>query len=116
MSAVSRWVARRSDGVFLRGGYWEPTIDPVVEVLVLFSDSNPNPDVRLERWDGDKGKRPATAPEIAAYDATVLDAQADSDLNLKAFRALAQATFELKTTAFTQPQFVARIRQIYKNL
>lgn len=67
--AVSTWVYRKSDGQYLRGGFYDPTFDPAIEATEQFQDADPHPDVRLQRG---PGRRPATAPEIAAYD----DAQA----------------------------------------
>jgi hypothetical protein len=50
-------------------------------------------------------------------DAAWVDEQADRAVNeSKAFRALARATFELKTNAWTLLQFSDRIKAIYKTL
>lgn len=112
---VANWVYRISDGVFIQGGYFDPTFDPTTHGVVRLPEGV-SPNVRLERWDGDKGKRAATPAEIAAYDTDRVDAEADASLNTKAMRALAQATFELKTTAWTAQQFKDRIRAIFKSL
>lgn len=58
-----------------------------------------------------------TQAEIDAYDAAQLAAHVDAAIDgQKALRALAEATFELKTTNWTRPQFLARIKAIYRTL
>lgn len=45
------------------------------------------------------------------------DAAKDREMDgLKAIRALADATFELKTNAWTKAQFLARVKAIYRGL
>lgn len=67
-------------------------------------------------------QRDAGAAAIAAYDPTLVDTawendKGDADLdNNKAFRALARATFELKSNAWTLVQYTDRIKAIYRSL
>ena len=59
-------------------------------------------------------------PIIDSFDANdpaYVTAEQDAEIDgLKALRALAQATFELKSNAWTQAQFLARIKAIYRAL
>ena len=78
---MAKWLVRAADGMILSGGPFEPTIpslgagtsddpyrpDPVYTVLILPDDVEVSR--RLDRYDGNGGVRPATADEIAAYDA-----------------------------------------------
>lgn len=64
--AISTWVYRTSDNVFLRGGFYDPEHDPAVEGIVKFLDADPHPDVVLDRFDAVTGKRRATAAEVLA--------------------------------------------------
>ena len=52
-------------------------------------------------------------PSDPAHATAEKDAEID---NLKPFRALAEATFELKTNAWTKAQFLARVKAIYRGL
>ena len=61
-----KWIYRLSDNTFLYGGPTDPAFNAGVEGLVVLP-RNPKP--RLERYDGAGGIRPATAQEIADYDA-----------------------------------------------
>ena len=74
-SPTTRWVARVSDGAWVLAGYGDPTrvtSDPDY-IYVDVIGTTPNP--RLERYaPALSGKRRlATAAEIAAYDAYVLE-------------------------------------------
>lgn len=63
-----------------------PEYDPAQEVLVEVPG---DVDHRTERWDGASGVRPATAQEIADYDAEQLDAEALAQVDgQKAIKAL----------------------------
>ena len=88
LAAEARYVYRQSDGMFLRGGYYDVEPDPATEGVVSLGERHPDP--RLERADpaSPTKTRPATAPEIAAYDAerTDTEAQATADRN-KALKA-----------------------------
>lgn len=63
-------VYRLSDGQFTRGWPSNPPFDPATEAQQEYPD-NQRPDMRLERFDAssEPKKRPATAQEIAAFDA-----------------------------------------------
>lgn len=52
-------------------------------------------------------------PNAPAYVTAEKDAEIDG---LKALRALAEATFELKTNPWTKAQFLARVKAIYRAL
>lgn len=107
--SISTWVYRKNDGQFLRGGFYDPPFDPSVEDVVLFQDADPHPDPRLQRFDATLGKRPATAPEVAAYDAAQLDATAaggvDTDRIIRA--AMIAALWQATGTQPTAPQVAA---------
>lgn len=114
MSFENRWVYRLSDTLFLRGGFSDPVFDQATEGVVVLPDER-FPDPVRERCDpaAPSRRRPATAQEIAAIE----DARKDADIDQqKALRALAQATFELKTTDWTAQQFRDRIKAIYRSL
>lgn len=82
----ARWVYRLADGLFLRGGYYDPDVNPG-EGLVSLGERHPDP--RLERFDPVTKTRAATAPEIAAYDAALVDRDATASVDTdKALRAL----------------------------
>jgi hypothetical protein len=104
------WVYRTTDSVFLRDRGTEDLKPDEAEV-----ELDSVPDVVRERFE-------ATAPNkrrlaIATEAASVTDVQRDSEIdNMKAFQALARATHELKTNAWTLAQFGARIKQIYRGL
>jgi hypothetical protein len=66
------WVYALSTGTFLYGGPYEAPFDPVTQGVLLV-DRHPKP--RLERYNGAGGIRPATAQEIADYDAAALIAR-----------------------------------------
>lgn len=78
---VARWLYRKSDGVFLQGGFYDVPIPLIGGVpdpaygIAEFGDAD-QPDPRLHRYDPATGKRLATAPELAA--------QADADLTTQA--------------------------------
>ena len=100
-----------------------PIFDPVAQVLIQLSDY---PDVRLQRWDGAIGVRAATSAETTAYDAAVLDAQAQTRVVDKLIQAiliyLVQRLNELRTqpitafTALTAQNVKDGIVAIYKTL
>lgn len=62
----------------------------------------------------------AAQPTIDAFnpnDPAHVTAEKDAEIDgLKAIRALAEATFELKTTAFTKAAFLQRVKAIYRGL
>ena len=62
----------------------------------------------------------AAQPTIDAFDPNdpaYLTAERDAEIDsLLAMRALAEATYELKTTSWTKAQFIARIKAIYRTL
>lgn len=62
----------------------------------------------------------AAQPIIDAFnpnDPAHVTAEKDAEIeNLKPFRALAKATHELKTNAWTFPQYWDRVRAIYRGL
>ena len=62
----------------------------------------------------------AAQPIIDAFnpnDPAHVIAQKDAEIDgLKALRALAEATFELKTNTWTKAQFLARVKAIYRGL
>jgi hypothetical protein len=64
-------VFRRADGRFIDALPFgeQRALDPGVYAII---DLAGVPDARLQRWDGDKGLRVATAGEIAAYDASLV--------------------------------------------
>jgi hypothetical protein len=70
------FVARRSDGVFLRQVGAERAHDPETEVVIECDPLDP-PDLVTERWDGETGWRPITAQELAAADAAWRNRVAD---------------------------------------
>jgi hypothetical protein len=78
--AISKWVYTLATGQFTRGGFYDPPFDSATEGVVGFPDADPMPDVRLQRFDAERGKRPATADEIAAFDQSRLDAQATGEI------------------------------------
>jgi hypothetical protein len=68
-------------GLIIEGGYFTPVCDPAVEGFVsLVDDSSAHPDPRTVRASV-AGFRPATATEIAAFDAASADAQAQNDID-----------------------------------
>lgn len=79
--ANSKWIYRKVDSVFLRGGFYDPPFDALVEGLVEFPDADPHPDPRLNRFDPVVGKRLATADELLAYDAAIVAASATRDID-----------------------------------
>ena len=62
----------------------------------------------------------AAQPTIDAFnpnDPAHATAEKDAEIDgLKALRALAEATFELKSQAWTKAQFLARVKAIYRSL
>lgn len=112
-----KWVVRKADNVFLRGGAISVDVsDPAVEMLVGLPDGS-FPDITQERYDetSPTGRRPLTPAELAAS----IDAQKDAEIdNNKLTQAVARATWEQLPTA-TRPTLLAffgRIKQIYKGL
>jgi|SRR5438128_2256530 len=97
---------RKSDGLFLGATRYDPmSLDATTEVQIVVPDF---PDPRLQRWDGSQGLRAATAQELAAYDATKVDTEAQGQVDDKVLRAvlayLVQRLNELRTqptTAFS---------------
>jgi hypothetical protein len=68
---------RLSDSVFLCSWTTKPDYDPATEGIQEFPE-HLRPDLRSERHDAESrtGKRPATAEELAAYEAAKLDERA----------------------------------------
>jgi hypothetical protein len=78
--AISLWVYRRSDGQFLRGGFYVPTFDLATDGVAEMPADAPHPDPRTQRWDSiASAVRNATAQEIAAYDTAQRQVAADRD-------------------------------------
>jgi hypothetical protein len=84
---VMRWLYRKSDGVFLSGGFFDvqlPTIgDPAVPDtanygIAEFGDAD-TPDIKLHRYDAVLGKRLATAQELTDATTSALSATAQTD-------------------------------------
>lgn len=67
------WVYSLTTQEFLSGGPFAPTYNANQEGIVRLT-RHPRP--RIERYDGAGGIRPATAQEIADYDAAQVDGQA----------------------------------------
>lgn len=113
---ASRWVFRNSDGLWMVHGLGDAALihaEPQNYSEVLL-DQNACPDPRLTRGQADPPYiRAATAPEQAAVESLRTDTEID---NLKALQALARATFELKSNAWTLAQFRDRMKQIYRAL
>lgn len=117
MTREHHWTYDQTTRQFLRGGPWPYDPRPLRpgEAIIVLIDHAPDP--RTERCDPDTAStRAAAAAEIAAYDLAVADQEATRELGLKALRALAQATYELKSNAWTATQFRDRIKAIYKTL
>lgn len=116
--AVSRWVYRKADGVFLFGGFYDAQPLDASAGVVEFSDADPHPDPRLQRFDAALGKRPATPQEIADYDAARKDAAAVDDVDdNKALSALARVTHKyLPAGKPTLAAFAAEVKALYKTL
>lgn len=76
--ATSKWVYRKSDGQYLRGGFYEPEFDPATEGVDEFPDHDPHPDLRLEKGPGRIKRSPS---EIAIYDAQRSDSEASATIN-----------------------------------
>lgn len=58
-----------------------------------------------------------TIDTVDLNDPVLIRAEQNAEIDgLKALRALAQATYELKSQAWTQAQFVDRIKAIYRSL
>ncbi|MDJ0948869.1 MAG: hypothetical protein QNJ94_08105 [Alphaproteobacteria bacterium] len=73
------------------------------------------PDRRTERWDGADGVRPATAQELADFDAAELDDQARQELDeTKALRAMVMWTAD--KLGIPRAQARDEIKAIYKSL
>lgn len=76
--AISKWVYRLSDGIFVRGGSYDASYNPNVEGLVEFSEIDPHPNVILHRFDAVLGKRLATPQELTDAKNVIVDAQAQT--------------------------------------
>jgi hypothetical protein len=67
MVAIAKWIYRKSDGRFMRGGFVDPgVIDTNVYGVADFNDAN-QPSA-LDVFDANTGKRPMTPAEVAAFD------------------------------------------------
>lgn len=75
-----KWTYELATGRFVCGGPYDPPCDPATQGIERYRE---NPDPRTERYDATapNKKRPATAEEIAAYDAAQKDAEADALVN-----------------------------------
>lgn len=84
-----RWAYNVADGLLVCGGPYYPPVDPLTQAVEVY-DSNPDP--RTERWDGTSPtkKRPATAQEIAAFDAAAVEAVAADAVADKRLIAVAE--------------------------
>ncbi len=78
---MNNWVYRLADGMFLYGGFYEPTFDPLTQGVVTLPDER-MPDRELEMFDaGSPTKRRArTADERAAAQAAMLNAKLEEAL------------------------------------
>ena len=120
------YVYRLSDGLFLYGGSTTPTHDPATQGVVKLAV---HPNRATDRYDpsSETQIRPATVPEIAAYDAEQKDAAAQAVID-RDQRVLALAEYlrqELNTVRAALPtplpnitrlQALAAIRTIWKSL
>jgi hypothetical protein len=111
--AISRWVYRLVDGLYLHGGFYvaPPDYDPAVEGLDEFQDADLQPDRRLHRG---PGRRLATPVEIAAYDDAQANAYLDGDAVGKDVRAALLVIADLH--GLTLAQIKARYRAAWKSL
>jgi len=104
---TSHYVYRKSDGRFLGGGFYDvqpplkeglpdpeghPTQVPDYDLYGVAEFNETHPDPRMERFDATLGKRPATAQEIAAYDADQLNRDAALTWDSVSGRAIRAAT------------------------
>lgn len=88
---VAKYLYRKSDGVFLGGGFYDPPLtDPVNFGIAEFPDAD-QPNLKRHRFDPTTGKRLATAQELA-------DA-AEADLTERSQRTSRQKDI-LATVAF----------------
>jgi hypothetical protein len=115
--ATSKWVYDRVTQQFLYGGFYEPTCDPLTQGIAVCGETHPDP--RLERYDAVVMRRPATTAEIAAFDATRADVQADVEVT-KALKAigfvLLQRILGHVPTALERQQLMAEVKAAYKAL
>lgn len=118
--SIYKWVVRNSDGQFcLRSGP-DPSIyltDKVNYSLIDTGDLGINyPNERTQKWDGSRIVD-KTQIEIAAYDTEQRDIiRAKEFSTLRGIHALAEATVELKTRAWTKAEFLQRVKDIYRKL
>lgn len=87
--ATNRWVIHTASGEFKYGGFYEPTGPDQAYSVVEIPDES-MPDLRTERYDATSAtkRRPATAQEIADYDAAQLDATAKQAAVPRAVKAM----------------------------
>lgn len=126
MSALNRWVYRVSDGQILMGYGFDPSLyltDQVAYALVDLPDTQPPPDPRTQRAAGPTTLRVATAPEIAAYDATVRTARfqgaADDKDRLAMIALVVRAKNETAWAGMTAAQKKTAVRNeatVWRNL
>jgi hypothetical protein len=116
------WVYRLSDGVFLWGGYYDPTIpgsgfDPTVmgvDTLPAVDGLSEHPDPARERYAAASPtrRRWATTAETTVAETARLDAEVEAQV---AIRALARVTWEaLPTPKPSWVDFWQRIRERYR--
>lgn len=123
--SANKWVYRVSDGQLCMGAGPDPAIyltDQVSYSLIDLGENAPVPNERTQRVvHATQTLRAATAPELAAFDATVRAAERDKDIAKKAIRALAIATHKrlkvvVPTDTTTAAQWEAAIRSEYDAL
>lgn len=81
-----KWIYDLISGEFLYGGPFDGPYDPSTQGVVKLPR---NPNVRMERYDGAAGIRPASAQEISNYDASRLATTAGDRADDLALRGLA---------------------------
>ena len=91
MGALNRWVYRVFDGLLVMGEGADPSVylsDQVNYALVDLPDDAPIPTPRTQRAASATTLRAATAPEIAAYDASQLSARSQATSRQKDILAM----------------------------
>ncbi len=102
----------RASGLYAEGTrYDDIPHDSATHIQLTLADY---PDRRAERWDGAAGVRPVTQAELDAFDAALLDQQAQSDIDDKKIKAVVAWVAD----RFGIPRSQARdeIIEIYKAL
>jgi len=120
------WIYRLADGVFLRGGPYEPDYDLTTEGRVVLPDEQ-MPDIARERYDGTRRskRRLATDQELADAQSRRIDAQLEGalvtgDVIIRAaFAHLAEVVTAIHDGTFdlaAQDQAVAAVKATAKVL